>query len=275
MRMRMIALLTLLLFACGCELDGFLFNEEQINRYELPGNTIADSLLEPVTFQSGGNTLYGYWVKSAQPGRGMTMLYCHGNKHNIDEYWDRVLILHELGINLFIFDYRGFGRSEGTSTESSLFEDGEAAWELVQSRYAIPADSLCLYGYSLGNVVSIHLAAEIVTPLCLMAEAPFASANSLTQSATAMDLPALWLTAGRFDNALAIRNIQTPLILLHGADDDFVRFRDNGKVVYDNAPEPKSLVLVPGANHTDIPHVMGRKHYLNTVQEWIASGAKR
>ena len=257
---------SMLIFAC--DLDSFLFNNTEIDHYSLPGNTIPDSLIEQVTFQSEGNTLYGYWIDSNGSRPGLTLLYCHGNKHNIDEYWDRMMMLHELGVNLFIFDYRGFGLSEGESSESGLYADGEAALEHVLSRGILP-DSLVIYGYSLGNVVSIYLCAETVDPLCLFAECPFASANSLTQGSLILDIPSLWLTEGEFDNAERVKSISTPFMLLHGSDDDFVRYSDNGKIVYENAPEPKLLKLVPGANHDDIPQVIGVDVYLEEIINWI------
>lgn len=253
----------------ACELDNFLFNEKQIEKYKLPGNNIPDSQLEMVTFNSKGNKLYGYWVVSNGLRPGLTILYCHGNKHNLDEYWDRVMIMHELGVNVLIFDYRGFGLSEGESSEMGLYKDGEAALQFVLTEKNVPADSLCLYGYSLGNVVSIYLAAEKINPLTLIAEAPFASANSLIQGSTVLDLPSQWLTKGEFNNAEKIKRIKIPLLLMHGSDDDFVRFRDNGKIVYQNAPQPKSLKLIPGAGHNNIPEKMGTKSYLATISDWI------
>ena len=103
--LRRLLLLMILLTFSSCEMDGFLFNERQIDHYTLPGNTIPDSLLEEVVIQSEGNNLYGYLVKSANPLTSKTILYCHGNKHNLDEYWDRIVWLHELGSNIFVFDY--------------------------------------------------------------------------------------------------------------------------------------------------------------------------
>lgn len=252
-----------------CTLDNFLFNEERISQYVLPNNTIPDSLLTFVQFKSENNTLYGYWVKSKNPQSGITILYCHGNKNNMDEYWDRVMILHQLGVQIFIFDYRGFGLSEGRPSENGLYKDGESALNFIRSHYQVDKDSLCLYGYSLGNVVSIYLTAEKINPLCLIAEAPFASANSLTQGSLSLDIPELWLTEGTFDNVEKIRRIKTPFLLIHGDQDDMVRFRDNGKVVYDNAPQPKSLRLVSGAKHTDIPEKMGIDTYKKVINDWI------
>jgi len=265
----------------GCDLDNFLFNVKSIEEYTLPGNTIPDSLIQQVTFDSGGNTLYGYWIDSHFPNspdfftpriymRSVTILYCHGNKHNMDYYWDRVMYLHRLGANVFIFDYRGFGLSEGESSEQGLYEDGSAALEYLKSRPDFLIDKLCLYGYSLGNVVSIYLAAEKVDPFCLIAEAPFASANSLTQGSSILDLPAGWLTDGEFDNVEKIKEINTPLYVLCGRDDDFVRTKDNGWFIYNNAPPPKRWKQVPQANHEDIPEILGITQYLHHINDWIS-----
>lgn len=256
----------------GCTLDAFLFNEQELLQYDLPGNTIPASLIEEVAFPSQGHTLYGFWVASNGGRPGITILYHHGNKHNMDEYWDRVMFLHELGVNLFIYDYRGFGRSQGTSaTEEGLLADGDAALGYVLSRSEVDPDSLGLYGYSLGNVVSIYLAADRFDPLFLVAESPFASVTSLAQGSANLALPAWWLTEGSFDNAERVKRIVAPLLLLHGEADDFVRYRDNGRVVFENAPQPKRLVLVAGALHEDVPQTMGLPVYRQTILDWMTS----
>ncbi len=261
----------LAIWCSGCTLDAFLFNPERVDSYRLPGNTIPRSLIEEVTFQSQGLTLHGVWVRSNGGRPGVTLLYCHGNKHNIDEYWDRVMFLHGLGVNLFIFDYRGFGRSEGKSTsEAGLLQDGEAALNYVLSRPEVIADSVGYYGYSLGAVVAIYLAAGVRDPLFLVAESPFASAASLAQGSVNLLLPAGWLTEGRFDNAERVKRVKSPLLVLHGSEDDLVRFRDNGRVVWENAPEPKRLILVQGARHDDVPQTLGLDNYRRILEDWIA-----
>ncbi|MDP8208779.1 MAG: alpha/beta hydrolase [Candidatus Electryonea clarkiae] len=252
------------------KLDSFLFNSEELDEYSLPGNTIPESLIEEVMLDSDGNTLHGFWVGSNGDRSGLTILYCHGNKHNIDHYWDRVMFLHDFGVNLFIYDYRGFGKSDGESSEDGLYSDGTAALDYVLSRNEVTADSLIVYGFSLGNVVSIYLTAEKIDPLCLFAEALFAAATSLTQGSSIIDVPHRWLTEGEFNNAERIKNIHVPFMIFHGDEDDFVRYRDNGKIVYENAPEPKRLVLIPGAGHTDIPQRLGLTEYYDTMNDWIS-----
>ncbi len=269
MKYKILNLIFFLLILTSCELDSNLFNPEKVNEYKLPGNTIPDTLIEEVALDSDGNKIYGIWVSSNGGRPGITILYCHGNKHNIDEYWDRVMLLHELGINVFIFDYRGYGKSEGESSEAGIYADSETALEYVESRPEYDSDSLCFYGYSLGNVGSMYLAANIKDPLCLFSEAPFASANSLIQGSLILDIPPRWLMDGKFDNVENIKKINTPFMLFHGEDDNFVRFRDNGKVIYTAAPNPKELVLVQNAHHTNVPSKMGKENYINKIEDWI------
>ncbi|MBU1678445.1 MAG: alpha/beta hydrolase [Bacteroidetes bacterium] len=269
MKSRLITLIIFGLILVSCELDSNLFNPKEVNSYELPGNTIPANLVEEVQLDSEGNKIYGFWVSSNGERPGITILYCHGNKHNIDEYWDRVMLFYELGVNVFIFDYRGYGKSEGESSEAGLFADSEAALEYVKSRPEYDSDSLCFYGYSLGNVASIYLAAKIQDPLCLFSEAPFASVNSLTQGSMVLDIQPRWLTDGEFDNVGNIKKVNAPFMLLHGEDDDFVRFRDNGQVVYNAAPNPKELALVANAVHNNVPYVLGKDNYFNKLKNWI------
>lgn len=257
------------IFFLSCELDDFMFNNSSLDEYILPGNKIADSLLTEVTIDSDGHTLYGFWVASNGERPGITVHYFHGNRDHIDHYWDRVMLLHDIGVNVFVFDYRGFGKSEGKSTEQGLYKDAEAAIDYISFRSEFDTDSLVVYGYSLGNVPAIYTAAELVDPLALISEAPFASANSLTQGSLVLDIPPGWITNGTFDTSRRIRNISTPYFLLHGTDDDFVRYRDNGAVVLNNAPEPKQQLLIPKASHSDIPEVMGEQVYRNTIINWI------
>ena len=116
---------------------------------------------------------------------------------------------------------------------------------------------------------AVNLAARKVDPRCLIAESPFASANSLTQGAMGLDIPPRWLTEGTYDNASLIREIRAPFLLLHGEEDDFVRYRDNGRIVYENAPEPKRRIVVPGALHDNVPQQLGIERYLEEILERI------
>ncbi len=259
----------LFLFLSSCSLDNFLFNSEKLEKYSLPNNNIPDSLLEQINLKSEGSNIYGYWVKSNSINKTKTILYFHGNRHSIDEYWDRVITFHEMGFNVFIFDYRGYGMSEGENSEDNLYKDAETALDFVIKTKNIPNDSICIYGYSLGNVPAIYLCANKINPFCLISESPFATANTLTQGSIGLDIPPYWLTKGNFNNIEAIKKIKIPFLLLHGENDDFVRYVDNGKLVYDNAPNPKKLMLIPNANHTNIRETLGIEKYKQILSDFI------
>ena len=261
------------IFLCACQdMDAFLANQQSLASYQLPGNSIAAERLEEVSFKNGNVDLYGYWVKAkTSTPDPTTVIYCHGNKHHLDEYWHRIAYLEKLDVNLLIFDYQSFGKSGGSFSEHNLLTDAEAALAFVQQKAGVNADKIALYGYSLGNVPCIHLASRTdFQPLWLISEAPFASTDALVQGALSLPLPSGWLTTGRFNNLANISQINTPYLLFHGGKDDFVRYQDNGQRLFQAAPEPKSLQLVAEANHSDIPEVLGVAHYLALIRDFIA-----
>jgi alpha/beta superfamily hydrolase len=264
------ALSLLTLLTTSCSLDSFLFNEQRLDHYELSTAVIPESQRTMVTFQSGGHTLYGFDVRPADStATPFAILYCHGNKHHIGEYWDRVELFYEMGVRCFIFDYQGFGMSEGTASIGGLFDDGRAALAFVRDSLHYDTTRLCFYGYSLGNVVSIELAAGQMRPMCLIAEAPFASTEALVQAGTLLDIPGSLVIDRKVNNAVRIRDIHTPFFLLHGDVDDFVPWPENGRVVYESAPQPKELELVHGANHTAIPQTMGLENYRERITRYL------
>jgi len=264
-----LTIITIAIVLSGCDMDSFLFNNQKIAQYTFPNNNIPDSLIEKVTLKSESYTLYGFWIKSNGDYPGRTILYCEGNKHSIDNYWDRVMVMHKMGFNVFIFDYRGYGMSEGESSEDGMHKDAEAALDYVLNVRKVSKDSLCIYGFSLGNVASIYLASSRVNPASLIAEAPFASANSLTQGSIGLDIPELWLTKGSFNNAELVKKINTHFLVIGSKGDDFVRFDDNAKVVYENAPMPKKLELLTNAPHPDFVVSMGEDAYIKLIKDWI------
>lgn len=191
----------------GCmKLDSFLYDNEKLTTYEpLPNSVIPESAREFVTLESQGKKIYGYFLKANRSDTAshpeITVLYCHGNYQHLKYYWDRAEYLYKTGFNVFIFDYKGFGMSEGESTEESLYADGSAALQYVLNRPDVVDSNVVLYGFSLGNVVSFHLAAKEFTPRVFIAEAPFASGDALVKSGTVIDIPGSYVLKGEYNNA--------------------------------------------------------------------------
>lgn len=257
-----------LLFA-SCDLEGFLFNQTKLSEYSLSTTVIPEAKREFVTLMSQGNKIYGYFIRSNKLFPPATVLYFHGNYDHLQYYWDRAELLYKTGFNVFIFDYQGYGMSDGTPSESALYADCRAALQYALSRSDVSASRLVFYGYSLGCAGAIDVAADTFTPSCLLLESPFASASALLQSGVLLDIPGSYVMKGEYDNAEKIRRVHTPLLLMHGVDDKFIDIDKNGTVVFNNANPPKLFIRVPGADHEGVPGAMGESEYISTVRTFI------
>jgi uncharacterized protein len=253
----------------GCKLDAFLFTPKKVSSYKLSTTVIPDSLQRVMTFKSDNETLYG--VLARQPGSAprRTVLYSHGNNDEITYFWDRVELLWEAGYDVFIYDYRGFGMSSGTSkSETTLFTDARAALGIVLALPGVTASSLVLYGYSLGGAPAIDLATDAVTPRAIITEDAFDSGASLVQSGTILQIPGGWVLSGTFDNLGKAPRVTAPWLVLHGSADRKVDVSE-GRALYAAAGGPKQLVIVDGADHSTVPSTMGTAAYITLIRAFI------
>jgi pimeloyl-ACP methyl ester carboxylesterase len=262
-------------------MDGFLFNTQKVESYVLSDSIIPVSAREEITFKSGEFTLYAYFVKSplATPSTP-TIFYHHGNSRGIHAYWDRMEYFYKAGFNTLIYDYRGFGRSEGQSSQESIEADAEAALDYLLSRRDVDRQNIILYGYSLGGVPSVYLANKYAAPNLkfqpkgLITECIFASATDLIQSGTLLDIPGGFLMRDEFSNVHRIASIRCPLLMLHGTNDTFIGIERHGKKLFAAAPNnlrpEKEFIRIPGAEHSTIPETMLLTNYIAKLQEFTA-----
>jgi hypothetical protein len=267
--LRTIFLVIVSLSFASCDLDSLLFRQTSLSSYSLSTAVIPESKREFVAMTSQGRQIYGYFIKSNKPSSSITVLYFHGNYDHLQYYWDRAELLYKTGFNVFIFDYQGYGMSEGSPSESALYADCRAALEYVLSRSDVSPTRLAFYGYSVGCAGAIDVAAYAFTPTCLCLESPFASMSTLLQSGVLLDIPGSYIAKGEYNNAEKIRNVHTPLLLMHGVDDRFIDIEKNGVVVFNNANPPKQFIRVPGADHEGVPGAMGESNYISTVRTFI------
>jgi fermentation-respiration switch protein FrsA (DUF1100 family) len=178
----------------------------------------------------------------------------------------------EMGYNAFIFDYQGYGKSEGSPSDEALFSDGEAALEYLYSRTDIDTSKIVYHAWSIGSFVATYLAAEVYSPAALILEAAPASVTQLWRDAELLNLPGCYVLDADFDNEKRIANVGCPLFMMHGKKDDTVVFERHFNLIWDKAVEPKEYLWIDEANHDDIPEVLGSLYYkeiIGFVNEYV------
>lgn len=171
------------------------------------------------TFPStDGVRLYGWYMPN--PDARFALLVLHGNSGNISQRLKQYRHWHDLGLAVFAFDYRGFGKSSGKPDEAGLYADARAAWQLMTGTFGIPPDKIIITGRSLGGAVAAHLAAE-VKPAGLALEVPFTSIPDMSAERYPW-LPLRWLVRSRFDTQAALKKVQVPLLLISARGDKIV-----------------------------------------------------
>ena len=219
--------------------------------------------LEEARFKSAdGVNLFGWYVESRESNG--VLLWCHGNAGNIIHRLENLAYLYRVGLSVFIFDYRGYGRSEGRPSEEGLYQDAFAAYGYVTRTRAVRADRLVLFGRSLGAAVAGTVASQRPSAGIIL-ESPFPSVESVARAQ--FGVPAHWLLQSRFRLIDRLRDIHVPVLVVHGDRDDIVPI-DLGRQVYDAAREPKSFYVVQGADHNNT-HVVGGKPYLLRFRSFV------
>src|SRR3972149_3315879 len=167
---------------------------------------------------------------------------------NISHRVENIGLLNEkVNVNIFIFDYRGYGRSVGTVSEEGTYRDGAAAVELLRKRYGVEANKLIIFGRSLGAAVAAEMATRVQN-LAVILETPFVSVRMMARD-TFPFLPIGPLLKTRYDVVEKVRKIRSPLLVLHGDRDEVVPF-SHGKQDFDAAPQPTGTYTIPGAAPT-------------------------
>ncbi len=185
-----------------------------------------------------------------------TLLFCHGNAGNISHRLENVYYLLQTGFQVLLFDYRGYGHSSGQPTEEGLYRDVEAAWAHLVERGDTAAAPRIIFGRSLGGAVAVELATRVEAD-GLVVESTFTTIHTLTRLVFPLPLPELPV---KYDSLSKIGRIKTPLLAIHGEEDELIPFAD-GQVLFDAAPEPKAWYPIPGAGHNDTYLVGGEAYF--------------
>jgi fermentation-respiration switch protein FrsA (DUF1100 family) len=185
------------------------------------------------------------WFIPGDNARG-TLLFFHGNAGNISHRLDSIEIFNRMNLDVFIFDYRGYGQSEGQVSEAGTYLDAEAAWFYLVETRAIDADEIIVFGRSLGASIAAWLASRH-RPAALILESSFSSVPSMAQRFYPF-LPIRWLASFSYDTRQYVGRIECPLLVAHSRDDEIIPYAE-GRLVIDAAPANKQFLEMRGGHN--------------------------
>lgn len=292
MRILTIALILLTVVSCKkITLDSLAFPSEQLDQYSFENAegeiTVADSLLadnsnysllqfNSTDVESGESyKIYGVFIGDMSTIASDTLIvYFHGQAKHMDYYFSRASLLANVGgkynYNVLMMDYRGYGMSEGESSEHGLYEDADAVIDWLKFK-GVDQTKTIFYGYSLGAIPAIDRMAyrSDFQPAKLIVESPLASVENLVHSSTIIQVDPDFVTTLDFENAEKIKSVEQPLLWFHGVEDTYIAI-ENGELIYANhGGTVKQAERVEGSDHAEIPIVYGVDHYLQTVHDFI------
>jgi fermentation-respiration switch protein FrsA (DUF1100 family) len=247
---------------------------------------------EDVGFESGGKALHGWWIPAdAQASalvNGDSLIYFHGNGGSIGANAAHACRLSRVGFGVLIFDYRGYGNSEGgPPTENRVYEDAEQAWQyLLRRQVATRAQEhpgraqneapnyrgrTVIYGHSLGGAVAIEMAKRHPEASALIVESTFTSIREMARQSPMFRFFPTWLILNQhMDSLTKIASVRMPVLLIHGTSDGVVP-STMAEQLYAAAPGRKQILLVTGAGHENCASVAGPK-YAQAVVGFMKTG---
>ncbi|TLF81241.1 alpha/beta hydrolase [Nocardia cyriacigeorgica] len=208
-----------------------------------------------------GQTLHGWWVRA--PRSIGHVLFAHGNGGNIGDRVPMYALLADAGFDVLAFDYRGYGHSTGRPSERGTALDARAARTILLDQPGVDPERVLYLGESLGGAVMLELAlAHPPAGLILMS-----TFTGLRDAARAVYpfLPPPFIPDA-YPSLRRIPELRAPLLTMHGDRDELLPLR-HARMLYEAAPEPKELVIYPGAGHNDII-ALAAGHWIDTIGRW-------
>lgn len=205
---------------------------------------------EDVWFETeDGVRLHAWYIPAAEDSE--VLIFAHGNAGNLSDRLALVQTLHnDLGLSVLIFDYRGYGRSEGSPSVQGILKDAKAARKWLTARVQRKPEDIILMGRSLGASVAVHMAAESGAR-ALILESAFSSFKDVADRVYPW-LPARFLLRNDIQADVLIRDYHGPLFQSHGMADSMISI-NLGRKIYEAAHEPKEFIALPGLDHNDPP----------------------
>ncbi|CAN1211922.1 alpha/beta hydrolase [Tumidithrix helvetica PCC 7403] len=171
------------------------------------------------------------------------ILFCHGNAGNIGDRTPYLPIFHSLGLSTLLFDYQGYGSSEGSPTEAGTYADVEAAWQYLTQVRKIPASKIVIYGESLGGGVASYMVEKQRSGGLVLAS----TFTSISDRAAELYpfLPIRLISKFSYNTIARLPNIKSPVLVIHSPEDELIPFH-HGEALFKAAHDPKMFIKIKG-----------------------------
>jgi fermentation-respiration switch protein FrsA (DUF1100 family) len=209
-----------------------------------------------------GERLHGWWVPARSGPPLAHLLLAHGNAGNVGDRVLHAALLSGAGLDVLLFDYRGYGRSSGRPSEAGTHLDAHAARSALLARAGVRPDRVGYLGESLGGAVALALALEH-PPAALVLMSTFTSVRDVARRHYPF-LPRA-LVPDAYPSLRRVRALRAPLLVVHGDRDELVPLF-HAEALFEAAPDPKRLYVVEGVGHNDLVSRAGG--------EWAAAIAR-
>jgi len=255
---RIVRSLLFIYLAIGCY--AFFFSDRQIFQPQpssYPDNRNLIKLTTAKNIQISA-------VYLPSPQSTYTVLYSHGNGEDLGDVRPLLEKIRALGVNVFAYDYEGYGISQGSATEQNAYRDIDAAYHYLTTVLKQPPNRIVVYGRSIGSGPSIDIATR--QPIGgLVVESGF---TSIFRVITRIPI----FPVDKFPNINKIGAVHCPVLFIHGTNDQTIPLW-HGRALFDRANQPKTFLEVSGADHNDVEQVAGEQYnqalrsFLQTLEQ--------
>lgn len=219
---------------------------------------------EEVALLTGdGVRLHGWYVPA--PRSRASMLFFHGNAGNVSHRLESLRLFHELGLDVLIVDYRGYGRSEGSPDEQGTYRDAAAAWRHLADERRVAPERIVLFGRSLGGAVAAWLA-EAERPAALVMESTFTSVPDVAAQRFPW-LPVRRLARYRYDSLRRMAGVECPVLVMHSRDDEMIPF-EHGERLHGAAGERAAPLVALRGSHSEA-HLASGEAYREALDAFL------
>jgi uncharacterized protein len=222
--------------------------------------------------------LFGWWLPAADKilannssSKG-TVLYLHGYNQNIGKNIDPARTLNQLGYDVLLVDYRGYGKSSGKfPSERQLYTDAELAWNYLVKTRQLPPHKIIIFGYSLGGAIAIDLATHHPEAASLIVQSSFTSMSAMVATSLwSKFLPVNLLLTQKFDSIAKIKSLKLPIMYIHGTADRHIPFKMSRSLYQATTNPNKQLLLVANAGHWNYNKEFRTPANLATIDRFMA-----